>query len=513
LSPLEDSPLSLSHPGGIGPIREVLDGAGYTETRILETLGTKELPPVSARTGLIPLWLRRTRSRTTLDDLVRLFLLHEPLSPEAFQRMVGPTNPGLWAELGLVDLNADAVVAAFQLLPFGDLILATDWPGQPAVESKHVMAVSGSSRTLADFTIRRHSRRTLDLGTGCGIQALLAARHSDGVWAVDRNPRAVNLARFNARLNGLLNINCKEGDWFAPVPPQEFDLVVANLPFVVCPETRYLYCQGGQRGDDLCRNIVRSVPRFLREGGCCQIVSDLAHIQGEDWRQRLRGWLEGTGCDAWVIHSLTLDAAAYAAHWLREIDGPDLRDHTRRFEAWMAYYEQERIEAVSFGLLALRRATGRKNWFRCEEARQARTPSGAEIALGFARYDYLEAVRDDRVLLDARLRYSPDLRWDQELEPSTDGWTVIGSRLRSAANPPSDNLGAIGDPAAIFLVARCRGETPLRNILTELATALGQDLDSLLPGALTQVRRLIELGILGPYIETPNPKSEIRNNP
>src|SRR5207237_10152812 len=119
-----------------------------------------------------------------------------------------------------------------------------------------------------------------------------------------------------------------------PVAGRQFDLAVGNLPFVISPDARYLYCQAGRRGDELCREVVRAAPAFLREGGCCQLLSDVAHVAGEDYRGRLAGWFEGTGCDAWVLTALTTDAAAYAAHWLRETEGPDLRAAADRFESW-----------------------------------------------------------------------------------------------------------------------------------------------------------------------------------
>lgn len=61
-----------------------------------------------------------------------------------------------------------------------------------------------TARLLAALTVRRSIGTALDLGTGGGVQALLAARHSRRVVAVDVNPRALRYTAFNARLNGLL---------------------------------------------------------------------------------------------------------------------------------------------------------------------------------------------------------------------------------------------------------------------------------------------------------------------
>jgi HemK-related putative methylase len=73
----------------------------------------------------------------------------------------------------------------------------------------------------------------LDMGTGSGVCAVFAARHARRVVAVDINAAAVRCAGINARLNGLEHkIELKEGDLFAPVRSERFDLVLFNPPFV-----------------------------------------------------------------------------------------------------------------------------------------------------------------------------------------------------------------------------------------------------------------------------------------
>ena len=97
--------------------------------------------------------------------------------------------------------------------------MACDLPpqSQPEDDPDFVMGICGSTLSIANATIRHAVQRTLDLGTGCGIQALLAAAHSEQVFAVDRNSRALDFARFNAKLNRLRNIDFFEGDLFQPV--------------------------------------------------------------------------------------------------------------------------------------------------------------------------------------------------------------------------------------------------------------------------------------------------------
>jgi len=73
----------------------------------------------------------------------------------------------------------------------------------------------------------------LDMGTGCGVCAVFAARHARRVVAVDINAAAVRCAGINAQLNHLEHkIDVRHGDLFASVPAERFDLILFNPPFL-----------------------------------------------------------------------------------------------------------------------------------------------------------------------------------------------------------------------------------------------------------------------------------------
>lgn len=72
----------------------------------------------------------------------------------------------------------------------------------------------------------------LDMGSGSGIGAIFAADRASRVVAVDINPHAVRCARINALLNGVEGtVEVREGDLFAPVTGERFDLVLFNPPY------------------------------------------------------------------------------------------------------------------------------------------------------------------------------------------------------------------------------------------------------------------------------------------
>lgn len=74
--------------------------------------------------------------------------------------------------------------------------------------------------------------RVLDLGTGSGAGAIAAARAGCAVVAVDINPEAVRCARINALLNDVdCHVDTRQGDLFAPVAGERFDVVLFNPPY------------------------------------------------------------------------------------------------------------------------------------------------------------------------------------------------------------------------------------------------------------------------------------------
>jgi release factor glutamine methyltransferase len=76
--------------------------------------------------------------------------------------------------------------------------------------------------------------RVLDMGTGSGAIALSIAhaRPNAEVVAVDASAAALEVAQFNTRQLGLVNVRLLRSDWFSALQDKRFDMIVSNPPYI-----------------------------------------------------------------------------------------------------------------------------------------------------------------------------------------------------------------------------------------------------------------------------------------
>lgn len=494
MSTVSQPAVGFAAPDDCHRARDAFDRAGYSDDGVRAALGVSSvLTPGAAQ---LPVLLCRTRGGTPLHTLIRLFFLGVPVDAEAARRAVAPLPLEAWAEAALLDVHDGQAVPRVRIVAHDGLRIASDMPGQihTGAASDYVMGMGKSSVLLAKVTVRRPCRRALDLGTGSGVLALMAGRHSERVWATDKNERAIAFTRFNAGLNGVTNLECLAGDLFEPVAGRRFDLVVGSLPFVIAPQARYLFRDSGTRGDQFCRRLVRTAPPLLEEGGYCQLLGNWVHRKGQSWQEALAGWFDGTGCDALVYGGETQDASGYATSWIQDTESGGPEQFAETYDRWMRFYEQEGIEAVTYGILMLRKASGRPNWVCLEQTPdQFAGPCGAGVVRRFEVEGFLRARPDDRALLDACLRLAPEARLEQQYALTPDGMAAVAFRLHTLKGLVFQTEV---DAHVVELVVRCNGRRRLREVFQEIAAARGADPDALVPGGLPLVREMLRRGYL-----------------
>jgi methylase of polypeptide subunit release factors len=353
--------------------------------------------------GLAALRLRPERDEP-LAVLVRLFLARESL-PVTIAGVALGNDPHALAATGFLAIRDGVVRSRLSVEPFKGLLLASDgFAGRPRAD--HVLQVGPATRMLAALTVRRPVEAALDLGTGSGIQAFLAARHSEHVVGTDVSARALRLARLNAKLNRVENVEWRRGDLFEPVRDDRFGLVAANPPFVVSPVHEVMYRDGGHDGDGFSQEALTGAARRLDEGGFATVLCSWITEPGADRLATPRRWLEGSGCDAWVLELANEGPVTYAMLW-NALPGRKPEATAKAAEPWLADYRARGIEAISTGAIVLRKRSG-KNWARFDELAVApRGEAGAHIERIFAAQDYLQSLGDENELLTATLALAP----------------------------------------------------------------------------------------------------------
>ena len=119
----------------------------------------------------------------------------------------------------------------------------------------------------------------LEIGTGCGILAVLAAKKAKTVVAVDINPYALECANRNAEANGVKEkIDFRHGDLFQPIRKNErFSLILFNSPYLPSEQGEEKSWidkawAGGPSGRQVIDRFIVDAPQWLDDGGRILLV-------------------------------------------------------------------------------------------------------------------------------------------------------------------------------------------------------------------------------------------------
>jgi methylase of polypeptide subunit release factors len=440
-----------------------LQKAGLNELALAELFGP------AWTSDDVPLVLDRYSAGDPRAALVRAFVLGERVAADSL-----PVSADALADAGLLELSNGDAIARMRLIPFAGLLIAHE---AEASDANFVTGVNAASRTLATLTVRRPIERALDIGTGSGVEALLAAHHARSVVATDINPRALEYAALGAKLNGLA-LDLREGSFFDPVEGELFDLIVANPPFVVSPDSEFVYRDSALPGDAVCREVVRGASVHLRPGGFATVLCNwICRTPGERW-EPLAEWVDGLNCDAVLVAHGVVEPLRYASRW----NEPLRRDPTAYAAAvgrWLDYYERAGVVAIGIGAVILR---GRDDpgWVRGFTAPRP----AAGIASDHILRLFAAADRGDDDLLDARIALVRGHRLDQTLVYG-DEYNIAGVTMSL-----SEGVGLIAeiDPEVLPLLFEL---TPAQT-LREAAAAAELDPGDVVP----TVQRLLEHGLL-----------------
>ncbi|MDR0960644.1 MAG: methyltransferase [Propionibacteriaceae bacterium] len=497
----------------IARLRESLLAADYEIDAVMEAVGPSGQAGLARNHTIAASHVLGDRS-DPLARLIRLFVLQQPqprariaeivdlpalleagLLEEARAEDPSQSHRGAGSLALSTDPTDDLVRATIDIRPYSDdgegvsgwavsdHVAALD-TAAIQFDPNHVLGISAASISLAHLTSRRPVVRALDLGTGCGIQCLHLAGHSEKIVATDLNPRALAMARLTCGLNGI-DVERRLGSLFDPVEGESFDLIVTNPPFVISPPRadRLIYRESSQQGDDLMRQVVNQGSERLSPGGTLVVVGNWAHTAGQTWQERVDGWVPA-GYDVIAIERELLDVYEYAEVWLADAGWSGTPHYRRRYEEWLRYFDQLGIESVGLGWILVqrneRREPGRRHlpW-----AHPVDRPADELMAC-------FDAIGPSR--------------WSDE-ELLARHWILAADTVQETLGPPG---GA--DPAHVVLrrqhglkraievgtalggvLGACDGELALRQIIDAVASLTDVDAHALRGEILLDVRSLI----------------------
>lgn len=143
---------------------------------------------------------------------------------------------------------------------------------------KFLTSESGFSPSVAslllanNFEIKK-GETVCDIGTGCGIQAIVAAKlGAKKVYASDINPYDCEVAKKNSELNKVKGkISVYHGNLLEPFTGLKFDVVITNLPQtpgkILKSSPKLLGFFGGNDGTYFIREIIKDFPNYLERNG------------------------------------------------------------------------------------------------------------------------------------------------------------------------------------------------------------------------------------------------------
>lgn len=443
--------------------------------------------------------------------LVRTFLLGDEVRAAELEAALPGCGVAGATRLGLIRRSGEGASALLELRPHAEAD-GPDWwlvadlgeqvTGGP-IDTDYVLGVGQASLTLATLTPRPAAARALDLGTGCGVQALHLSRHCESVTMTDLSERACRLARLSLAISGV-SADVRGGDLFEPVADEEFDLVVTNPPFVITPRTAdvptFTYRDGGRPGDQLTSTLIEQAGRHLRPGGIFVALGNWevpaeAGEPSRSWSARVTDWVssatdrDGKPLDAWVIQRELLDPAEYAGMWVRD-GGAEAAGRERLVRAWLDDFDRRGVTAIGLGAILLRRPGLGTRPFRRIEHRPEPVAAGlgAHLQACIAAHDAAAGP-----VADLRLRTADDVVERRDHLPGE----VEPDRIHLVQATGFGRIIEVDTATAAF-VGACDGELTVGQLAGALAVLLEQPLDDLLTQLSDQAQELILDGVLAP---------------
>ncbi len=403
------SSLRLLTPELCAKLRKAFTQLGFTDSAVAdaERIAPGQFDPI--RLPLVR-W-RLSQQGTPAAALTAFFLYGDTLTPEALEGHLGAPLAAALREAGLVSQEGAALRSAFRLLPFEGLWLLHD---DPAAGPEAVMGPGPTTLELIRWTSGLKGRSVLDLGCGAGTLALVAAsRGARRVLGTDVSERAVEVARFNARLNAL-DVELRAGSLFEPLQGERFEVLLAQPPYVTLPPQlqQVTFLHGGAHGDELALRLLSGLQDALAPLGHALVLFDSA-VRKEPLATRVRAAVGNAALDVALLTAkgMSADMQSIAYATVSAVGfGPEYEAAVRRYRE---HLESLGVTEFSHALFAGRRVDGPEARFAVGlPVRSLSNPAPGALDALFTALEL--ASGPDEALLRAAVSPREGLSWVEE---------------------------------------------------------------------------------------------------
>ena len=348
-------------------LREALADAGFTYDGVAEALGAAG----ARRAGPQRDGARAAaygRAAAPLETLVRLFLLQAPVavagrraraarlwSTSCRPRASSSTRSARWWR---ASTSARTPPGDRDLWVVSDLTPGLD--GSPnRVGADHVLGISPASTSLAQLdgpraggpvARPRHRLRR----PGPAPRRPQRRRSSPPT----STPGRCGSPGSTPALNGVANVDVRDGSLFEPVAGERFDLIATNPPFVISPATgeRLVYRDSGLPGDRR-RRAHRPQPRRTTSptGGWCQVLTNWVIARGVPVGRAARRLARPTTATRSSCSARCSTPRRTSSCGSRTPGLHGAHDYLDRYDAWLSWFDEQGVEAIGFGWVNLRR--------------------------------------------------------------------------------------------------------------------------------------------------------------
>ena len=195
----------------------------------------------------------------------------------------------------------EAVTKRAHHVPLQHIMGYTYFYGRKYMVNEHVLIPRQDTEVLVDEVMKltSDSSRVLDMctGSGCIIISLAAAGHTAeyeyGAVGVDISDKAIEVAEYNSKLNGVPYVDFIKSNMFAELRDTgvKFDVIVSNPPYIPTKDIRelsdevklhdpLLALDGDEDGLKFYRAITRNAVNYLNEGG--YLCYEIGYNQAQD---------------------------------------------------------------------------------------------------------------------------------------------------------------------------------------------------------------------------------------